>query len=105
MAEHRAARLFGTEFVTTCGATLRVQLYGCRWDVSSPTNWGSNCAEWAAGNVLLFPLVKSVCPNGWTTTRRVSWHVCDEPWKLEEELISAVRPPMNLHLNDTHAFG
>jgi len=35
---------------------------------------------------------------------RVAWHACDEPWKLEEKLISAVNLPINLDFSTVHAF-
>jgi hypothetical protein len=35
---------------------------------------------------------------------RVVWHVCDEPWKLEEELISSLDLPLNLDQNRRHGF-
>jgi len=35
---------------------------------------------------------------------KVAWLVCDEPWKLEEELISTVDLPLNLDQNRHHAF-
>jgi hypothetical protein len=35
---------------------------------------------------------------------RVVWHVCEEPWKLEEKLIAAVNLPLNLNMNTANAF-
>jgi hypothetical protein len=35
---------------------------------------------------------------------RVAWHVCEEPWKLEEELIACVDLPLNLDQNRLHGF-
>jgi hypothetical protein len=32
------------------------------------------------------------------------WHVCEEPWKLEEELIAAVNLPLNLDMNNVNVF-
>ena len=35
---------------------------------------------------------------------RVAWHVCEEPWKLEEELIATVNLPLNLDRNTAGVF-
>jgi hypothetical protein len=35
---------------------------------------------------------------------RVAWHVCDEPWKLEESLISTLHLPLNLDQNARNEF-
>ena len=35
---------------------------------------------------------------------KVVWHVCDEPWKLEEDLISTMDLPLNLDQNRHHKF-
>ncbi|MCU1300679.1 MAG: hypothetical protein JWQ87_963 [Candidatus Sulfotelmatobacter sp.] len=35
---------------------------------------------------------------------RVAWHVCEEPWKLEEELIASLDLPLNLDQNRRHGF-
>jgi hypothetical protein len=35
---------------------------------------------------------------------RVTWHVCERPWELEEELISTFNLPLNLDMNVAHTF-
>jgi hypothetical protein len=35
---------------------------------------------------------------------RVVWTVCDQPWRLEEELIAGLNLPVNLDQNRNHAF-
>ena len=35
---------------------------------------------------------------------RVVWQVCEEPWKLEEKLISRLDLPLNLDQNTRHAY-
>jgi hypothetical protein len=35
---------------------------------------------------------------------RVAWLVCEQPWKLEEELISSLDLPLNLDQNKRHGF-
>jgi hypothetical protein len=35
---------------------------------------------------------------------RVVWHVCEEPWNVEEELISTLDLPLNLDQNRRHGF-
>src|SRR3954454_15651250 len=37
-------------------------------------------------------------------TARVACHVCEEPWKLEEQLIATVDLPLNLDQNRRHGF-
>src|SRR5262249_38106261 len=34
---------------------------------------------------------------------RVAWHVCEQPWVLEKELISKLDLPLNLDQNSRHA--
>ena len=35
---------------------------------------------------------------------RVIWHICEEPWKLEENLISSLHLPLNLDQNIRNEF-
>jgi hypothetical protein len=35
---------------------------------------------------------------------RVVWKVCEEPWKLEEKLISTLHLPLNLDQNRKNEF-
>jgi hypothetical protein len=35
---------------------------------------------------------------------RVAWHMCEEPSKVEEELIATVDLPLNLDQNRRHGF-
>jgi hypothetical protein len=43
--------------------------------------------------------------SGWMQENaRVVWHVCDQPWKLEEELITSLDLPLNLDQNRRHGF-
>ena len=35
---------------------------------------------------------------------RVAWLACDEPWKLEKELIASMNLPLNLDQNSTNEF-
>jgi hypothetical protein len=35
---------------------------------------------------------------------RVAWHVCEMPWILEKELISALNLPLNINMNTANAF-
>jgi hypothetical protein len=35
---------------------------------------------------------------------RLAWHVCEQPWKLEEQLIATVDLPLNLDQNRRHGF-
>ena len=36
--------------------------------------------------------------------RRVAWLACDEPWRIEEQMIRSVSLPLNLDQNRHHGF-
>jgi hypothetical protein len=43
--------------------------------------------------------------NKWMEeSAKVAWHVCDEPWKVEAELISTLDLPLNLAQNRHNGF-
>jgi hypothetical protein len=43
-------------------------------------------------------------PQGVPTNARVAWLACDEPWRIEEQMIRAVSLRLNLDQNRHHGF-
>jgi hypothetical protein len=81
------------------GSTLRLSL-GCLL----ADELGIELRRVGSGKRLTFCAGEERLSQWMGENARVAWHVCDEPWRLEEKLISAVNLPINLDLNATHAF-
>jgi hypothetical protein len=81
------------------GSTLRLSL-GCLL----ADELGIELRRVGSGKRLTFSAGEERLSQWMDENARVVWHVCDEPWKLEERLISTVNLPINLDLNATHAF-
>ena len=81
------------------GSTLRLSL-GCLL----ADQLGIELRRVGSGNRLTFSTGEAALSQWLEENARVAWHVCDEPWKLEERLISTVNLPLNLDLNAANAF-
>ena len=58
-----------------------------------------------SGHRLTFSTGEAVLSHWLEGNARVAWHVCDEePWQLEEELISKLNLPLNLDMNRANPF-
>jgi hypothetical protein len=82
------------------GSTLRLSL-GC----ILADKLGIELRRVGSGNQITFSTCGERALSQWLEANaRVVWHVCERPWKLEEELIPALNLPLNLDMNATHAF-
>jgi SAM-dependent methyltransferase len=81
------------------GSTLRLSL-GCLL----ADQLGIELRRVGSGNRLTFSVGEERLSQWMDENARVVWKVCEEPWKLEETLITAVNLPLNLDLNTTNAF-
>lgn len=57
-----------------------------------------------SGKRLTFSAGEEQLSNWMAENARVVWNVCEEPWKLEQELIKSVCLPLNLDQNGAHEF-
>jgi hypothetical protein len=81
------------------GSTLRLTL-GCLL----ADQLGIELRRVGSGNRLTFSAGEKRLSEWMDENARVAWFVCDEPWKLEEKLISTLNLPLNLHQNSANAF-
>jgi SAM-dependent methyltransferase len=81
------------------GSTLRLSL-GCLL----AERLGIELRRVGSGNRLTFSTGETQLSQWLEINTRVAWKVCDCPWNLEEQLISAVDLPLNLDQNCANAF-
>jgi hypothetical protein len=81
------------------GSTLRLSL-GCLLAVEL----GIELRRVGSGNRMTFWTGEKRLSQWLDRNARVVWHLCGEPWKLEEELIHSVNLPLNLQHNSKNAF-
>jgi hypothetical protein len=81
------------------GSTLRLTL-GCLL----ADQLGIELRRVGSGNRLTFSTGDERLSEWMEEHARVAWFVCEEPWKLEEKLISSLNLPLNLHQNAANGF-
>jgi hypothetical protein len=81
------------------GSTLRLTL-GCLL----ATELGIELRRVGGGKRMTFSTGEARLSEWMEENAKVVWQVCDEPWKLEEELISTLDLPLNLDQNRRHGF-
>jgi hypothetical protein len=81
------------------GSTLRLTL-GCLL----AKKLGIALRRVGSGKRMTFSSGETRLSEWMETNARVVWHVCEEPWKREEELISTLDLPLNLDQNSRHGF-
>jgi hypothetical protein len=81
------------------GSTLRLTL-GCLL----ADKLGIQLRRVGSGRRMTFSLGESALSKWMDENARVVWHVCGEPWRTEERLISELDLPLNLDQNRHHAF-
>jgi hypothetical protein len=79
------------------GSTLRLTL-GCLLSA----RLGIGLRRVGSGTRLTFSIGEERVSQWMAEHARVVWHACEEPWKLEEELIRSVCLPLNLDQNAAH---
>ena len=57
-----------------------------------------------SGKRLTFSTGEAALSQWLEENARVTWHVCERPWELEEELISRFNLPLNLDMNVANTF-
>ena len=81
------------------GSTLRLTL-GCLLSHCL----GIELRRVGSGNRMTFGAGEQIL-NAWLDQNAcVAWIACDEPWRVEEELIRSVSLPLNLDQNRNHSF-
>jgi len=81
------------------GSTLRLSL-GC----ILADALGLELRRVGSGNRFTFSAGEKHLSEWMDDNAKVVWKVCEEPWKLEEKLISTLHPPLNLDQNIGNAF-
>jgi hypothetical protein len=81
------------------GSTLRLSL-GCLL----ADQLGIELRRVGSGNRMTFSSGEERLSAWLADNARVAWNVCDEPWSLEEHLISTLDLPLNLDQNKANAF-
>ena len=81
------------------GSTLRLTL-GCLL----ANDLGIELRRVGSGKRMTFSTGEARLSEWMEENARVVWHVCSEPWRLEEELIASADLPLNLDQNRHHAF-
>jgi len=81
------------------GSTLRLTL-GCLLSRSI----GIELRRVGSGLRMTFGLGERILNEWLDQNARVAWLTCDEPWRVEEELIRSVSLPLNLDQNRNHSF-
>jgi hypothetical protein len=81
------------------GSTLRLSL-GCLL----ADQLGIELRRVGSGHRMTFSTGETVLSQWLEENARVAWHVCEKPWKLEEELISKLDLPLNLDMNIANVF-
>jgi hypothetical protein len=65
---------------------------------------GNRVAPVGSGNRITFSTGEQRLSDWLAENARVVWMVCDQPWRVEEELIASMNLPINLGQNRNHAF-
>jgi hypothetical protein len=86
------------------GITTQEMLTAQRCGCHLAENLGIELRRVGSGKRLTFSSGEAKLSNWMEENARVVWHVCDEPWKIEEELISSLDLPLNLDQNRHHGF-
>jgi len=81
------------------GSTLRLSL-GCLL----ADQLGIELRRVGSGKRLTFSTGEAALSQWLEENARVAWHVCDNPWRLEEQLISKLDLPLNLDMNTANGF-
>ena len=81
------------------GSTLRLTL-GCLL----ANELGIDLRRVGSGKRMTFSTGESRLSEWMEENARVAWFLSEEPWKLEEELISTLDLPLNLAQNSRHGF-
>ncbi len=81
------------------GSTLRLSL-GC----ILADRLGIELRRVGSGNRFTFSTGEKLLSEWMDENARVVWKVCEEPWKLEEKLISTLHLPLNLDQNRKNEF-
>ena len=81
------------------GSTLRLTL-GCLLSHSL----GIELRRVGSGVRMTFGAGEQILNEWLDQNARVAWLTCDEPWRVEEELIRSVSLPLNLDQNRNHSF-
>ncbi len=81
------------------GSTLRLTL-GCLLSHSL----GIELRRVGSGLRMTFGVGEQILNDWLERNARVAWLTCDEPWRVEEELIRSVSLPLNLDQNRHHNF-
>jgi SAM-dependent methyltransferase len=81
------------------GSTLRLSL-GCLL----ADQLGMELRRVGSGNRCTFSMGEGILSEWMGENARVVWKVCEEPWKLEETLISKLHLPLNLDQNARNEF-
>jgi hypothetical protein len=81
------------------GSTLRLTL-GCLLLHSI----GVELRRVGGGRRMTFGVGEQILSDWLDRNARVAWLACDEPWRVEEELIRSVSLPLNLDQNRHHTF-
>jgi hypothetical protein len=81
------------------GSTLRLSL-GCLL----AGQLGIELRRVGSGNRITFSTGEQRLSDWLGENARVVWMVCDQPWRVEEELIASMNLPINLDQNRNHAF-
>lgn len=81
------------------GSTLRLSL-GC----ILADELGIELRRVGSGRRLTFSTGEAALSQWLEEYARVAWHVCVEPWELEENLISTLNLPLNLDMNTANSF-
>jgi hypothetical protein len=81
------------------GSTLRLTL-GC----ILADALGIELRRVGSGKRMTFSTGEARLSEWMNQNARVAWHLCEQPWKLEEQLIAGVDLPLNLDQNRRHGF-
>ena len=81
------------------GSTLRLSL-GCLLSQSL----GIELRRVGSGRRMTFGAGERVLSDWLERNARVAWLACDEPWRIEEQMIHSVSLPLNFDQNRHHGF-
>ena len=81
------------------GSTLRLSL-GCLLSQSL----GIELRRVGSGQRMSFAAGERVLSDWLEQNARVAWLACDEPWRIEEQMIRSISLPLNLDQNRHHGF-
>jgi GIY-YIG catalytic domain-containing protein len=81
------------------GSTLRLSL-GCLLS----EDLGIELRRVGSGRRMTFGAGERVLSDWLERNARVAWLACDEPWRIEEQMIRSVSLPLNLDQNRHHTF-